>query len=120
MPMKLISIALLCLASQAQTSGPTLEVASIKPATPLGPRGLQANRKGGPGTADPGLYRCDNCPVFWVLSEAYDLMPFEYVGPEWLHSARFDFAGKVPAGATKDTFRVMLQNLLAERFNLAV
>ena len=66
------------------------------------------------------MYICENCPIYWVLSEAYDLQLFEYVGPEWVHSARFDFTAKVPAGATKDTLRLMLQNLLAERFKLAV
>src|SRR5689334_18243506 len=39
---KLTSIALLCMAVQAQTVKPTFEVASVKPATPLGPRGMQA------------------------------------------------------------------------------
>lgn len=32
--------------------------------------------------------------------------------------ARFDIAAKVPAGATQDDLRVMLQNLLVERFQL--
>jgi uncharacterized protein (TIGR03435 family) len=82
--------------------------------------GMRADRKGGPGTADPGMYRCANCPLFWVVSEAYDLQPFEYVGPDWLHDVRFDFAATVPTGTTKDTFRTMLQNLLADRFKFAV
>jgi uncharacterized protein (TIGR03435 family) len=79
---------------------------------------MRANRKGGPGTGDPGTYTCENCPVMWVLSEAYDLQPFEYVGPDWLQNVRFDFTAKVPAGTSKDSFREMLQNLLVERFQL--
>jgi hypothetical protein len=65
------------------------------------------------------MYTCGNCPLFWVLSEAYDLQPFEYAGPDWPQNARFDFAAKLPAVATKETFRKMLQNLLEERFKLA-
>ncbi len=107
------------LAARAQTPQPALEVASIKPATPLGPMGMRSERTGGPGTNDPGTYTCRNCPVYWVLSEAYDLMTFEYAGPDWVHDARFDFIAKVPAGTTKETSRIMLQNLLAERFKLA-
>jgi uncharacterized protein (TIGR03435 family) len=33
---------------------------------------------------------------------------------------RFDFAVRVPAGATRDQFHTMLQNLLKERFHLAL
>ncbi len=120
MAAKLIAIALLCFAAQGQTPIPTFEVASIKPATPQGPLGMRANRKGGPGTSDPGMYLCTNCPVQWVVSEAYDLQPFEYAGPGWLENVRFDFAAKVPVGTTKDAFRTMLQSLLVERFKLVV
>src|ERR1700730_7950847 len=93
---KLIGIGLLCFAAQGQTLTPAFEVASIKSATALGPLGMRADRKGGPGTTDPGLYSCTNCPVRWVLDEAYDLQPFEFVGPGWLESLRFDFAAKLP------------------------
>jgi uncharacterized protein (TIGR03435 family) len=81
---------------------------------------MRADRKGGPGTSDPGMYACRNCPISWVLSEAYDLLPFEFEAPDWLQTARFDFLANVPPGATKPAFRIMLQNLLADRFKLAV
>src|ERR1700722_14429930 len=118
---KLIPFALLCLTAHGQIAKPTFEVASVKPATPLGPMGMRTDRKGGPGTPDPGTYTCQNCPVFWVMSEAYDnLQPWQYAGPDWVNDLRFDFAAKVPAGTTKAAFQLMLQNLLAERFKLAV
>jgi uncharacterized protein (TIGR03435 family) len=117
---ELIPIAVMCFAAQGQTPKPTFEVASIKPATALGPLGMRADRKGGPGTNDPGIYTCGNCPVSWVVSEAYDLQPFEYAGPDWLQNVRFDFAAKIPAGTAKDAFHSMLQNLLADRFKLVV
>src|SRR5580704_15741563 len=107
---KLLPLALVCLAAQAQTSQPTFEVASVKPATPLGPLGMRADRTGGPGTGDPGTYTCQNCPVEWVVSEAYDIRSYKYAGPDWLGNVRFDFAAKVPAGTTKEAFRAMLQN----------
>ena len=119
-PIALTYLAAMCLAAQGQMSKPTFEVASIKPATPQGPMGMRANRKGGPGTGDPGTYTCENCPVYWVLSEAYDLQPYEYAGPDWLENIRFDFVAKVPPGTTKEAFRAMLQSLLAERFKLEV
>ena len=70
-----------CQASAAETKPPdasapltAFEVASIKPATPLGPLGKRVLRKGGPGTTDPGTYSCQNCPVSWVVSEAFQAM----------------------------------------------
>ncbi len=115
---KYLGLALFC--AQAQTPQPAFEAASVKPATPLGPLGMRADRKGGPGTADPGMYSCRNCPLSWVLDEAFDLQPFQYAGPEWVNETRFDFMAKIPPAATKETFRAMLQNLLVERFHLAV
>src|SRR5689334_11584056 len=115
-----ILLSVLCLAARGQTPGPVFEAASIKPPTPAGPMGMAADRKGGPGTNSPGMYTCQNCPISWVLSEAYALDPWEMVAPDWLGNTRFDFAAKVPGGATKETFQAMLQNLLTERFKLAV
>jgi uncharacterized protein (TIGR03435 family) len=111
-------LVLLCLT--AQESKPSFEVASIKPPTPLGPMGMRANHKGGPGTGDPGTYTCENCPVSWVVSEGYSLQPYEYGGPEWLQNTRFDFVAKIPPGTTKESFHLMLQNLLADRFQMVV
>jgi uncharacterized protein (TIGR03435 family) len=66
------------------------------------------------------MYSCRNCPVSWVLSEAYDVQPFEFTGPGWLAVDRFDFTAKVPAGTSKDDFRLMLQGLLVDRFQMTV
>src|SRR5689334_7455283 len=110
------SIAMLWLTLAGQAAEPAFEAASIRPATPLGPMGQRTDRKGGPGTSDPGMYRCTNCPIAWVLDEAYDLQTFEYVGPPWVQDVRFDFAAKIPPGTSKPEFRGMLRNLLAERF----
>jgi uncharacterized protein (TIGR03435 family) len=66
------------------------------------------------------MYRCTNCPLTWVIHEAYDLQPFEYAGPDWAADARFDFTAKIPAGTGKDDFHAMLQGLLAERFKMTV
>ncbi|HWD00081.1 MAG TPA: TIGR03435 family protein [Candidatus Sulfopaludibacter sp.] len=117
---RVIGFALLCVAAQGQTAKPSFEVASVKPAAVVGPRRMSANRRGGPGTPDPGTYTCENCPIFWVLSEAYDLQSYDFDGPDWVHEVRFDFAAKIPPGTTKAAFREMLQGLLAERFHLAV
>lgn len=40
--------------------------------------------------------------------------------PEWVKSARFDIEATAPLNATKDQYRVMMQKLLADRFQLKV
>jgi uncharacterized protein (TIGR03435 family) len=111
-----LAIAMACLGAHGQT----FEVASVKPATPLGPLGNRALRKGGPGTTDPGMYSCQNCPVSWIVSEAFHLQPYEFSPPDWMENTRFDVAANIPQGTTREVFQAMLQNLLAERFQLKV
>jgi uncharacterized protein (TIGR03435 family) len=41
-------------------------------------------------------------------------------GPSWVAWDRYDIMAKVPPGTTLETARLMLQNLLAERFKLVV
>jgi bla regulator protein blaR1 len=51
---------------------------------------------------------------------AYDVQTFQISAPDWLSTARYDIAANVPPGATKEQVDVMWQNLLKERFALAV
>ncbi len=41
-------------------------------------------------------------------------------GPAWIADEKYDIVAKVPPGATKEQLKPMLQNLLEERFKLAV
>jgi uncharacterized protein (TIGR03435 family) len=76
--------------------------------------------RGGPGSSDPGRITYTNISLMSVLTRAYDVKAYQISGPDWLDMERYDIAAKVPAGATKEQFNLMLQNLLAERFNLAL
>jgi uncharacterized protein (TIGR03435 family) len=53
------------------------------------------------------------------LQSAYAVKDIQIVGPEWLASARFDIAAKVPAGAARQ-IPEMLQSLLANRFQMRI
>lgn len=56
-----------------------------------------------------------------LIRVAYQMDPEMIVGgPNWLEFDRFDIAAKAPPGSSPETVRVMLQSLLADRFNLAV
>ena len=98
----------------------TFEVASIKPAAPMQPGRMMIGTRGGPGTADPGHLNYSNVSLKNILVNAYGINGYQISGPAWLDSERFDVVAKVPEGATKDQVKIMLQNLLKERFHLAI
>jgi uncharacterized protein (TIGR03435 family) len=61
-----------------------------------------------------------NMDLLGLVTMAYEVHAYQVVGPDWLNSTRFDIAAKLSPGTTLAQFRVMLQNLLADRFKLAV
>jgi uncharacterized protein (TIGR03435 family) len=103
---------------QAQEASPQFEVASIKPSPPYDGRGMTVGSHGGPGTDDPGMYRCENCEVSSFITTAYDLQSYQFLGQPWMNETRFMLSAKIPEGTTKAQFRLMMQSLLAERFKL--
>lgn len=112
---------LLCVAALAQKPGsPTFEVASIKPAAPQEMGKMMTGMRGGPGTSDPTQVSFTNASLTMLLSQAYNVQNYQITGPAWLESTRFDIVAKIPPGTTREDFRFMLQNLLAERFKMAV
>jgi len=114
-------LAVLACLGAAYGQGPQFEVASVKPSPPPLPgRFVQTVVRGGPGSSDPGRATFENVDLFSLIAMAYDIQRYQLSGPEWLSAARFDIAAKIPQGATRDQYRLMLQNLLAERFKLAV
>lgn len=76
--------------------------------------------QGGPGTQDPGRIRYSFTTLRDLLTIAYDVKRFQIQGPQWLDTEHYDVQATMPPETTKEQFRVMLQNLLAERFKMAV
>jgi uncharacterized protein (TIGR03435 family) len=105
-------------ALQAQPS-PTFEVASIKPAAPQEMGRMMVGMRGGPGTPDPTQATFTNVSLTMLVQIANDVRDFQVTAAAWMDTTRFDIVAKVPAGATREDFRAMLRNLLAERFKLA-
>jgi uncharacterized protein (TIGR03435 family) len=97
--------------------GQTFEVASVKPAS-ADERGIQCS--GGPGTTSPGIWRCSNVPLGFVITRAYGFEAYQFPPHDPCCQTRFDFEAKLLPGATKSQFQNMLQKLLAERFKLAL
>lgn len=97
------------------------EVASVKrsaprlPGTPQGSVGCF----GGPGSRDPVRYQCRNASLSILAITAYDLKGYQVRPAVSTDTTRFDITATVPDGATNQQVKVMLQNLLADRFRLA-
>jgi uncharacterized protein (TIGR03435 family) len=105
---------------QDAAESPKFEVASVKPAEPQPEGMMRVRMSGGPGTPDPGQLTYTNVSLKNVLINAYDVNDYQISGPNRLDGERFDIVAKIPQGTTKEQFRLMLQNLLAERFKLAL
>ena len=110
-------------------SAPKLEfeVASVRPSGSLPPGMTLGGRiSGGPGTNDPERMTYDHVPFQQLVMAAYGVQRYQIRGPSWVTpddlrgAARFDISVKVPPGATKEQAATMLQNLLAERFQLTL
>lgn len=111
-----------CFAAQSQTASvtPAFEAASVKPAPPPNGSGMSVSSDGGPGTSRPERYTAENMDFAGLVMYAYDIKRFQISGPDWMRSERYNISAIVPANATNEQFRTMLQNLLAERFALKV
>jgi len=117
--LRLVPMAFACIASQGQQQELRFEVASIKPGTPLNRVGRP---RGGPGTTDPGMFTCTSCDLALLISMAYGpLSSGQFQASNYLNSLRSTFyiVAKVPPGATRQEFQMMMRNLLVERFKVA-
>src|SRR5579872_6755710 len=106
--------------SLAAFGQPAFEAASVKPAVIPAGAAARSRMTGGPDTNEPGQITYSNVTLASVLLRAYDVKAYQVAGPDWLSSQRYDIAAKIPPGATRKQFQLMLQRLLAERFHLAL
>ena len=98
----------------------TFEVASVKP-HPNEPGGSAGSSEiGGPGTKDPERIVIVNRSLRTLVITTYGIRGFQIEHPAWVGEARFDVVAKVPPGASKQDAKIMMRNLLAERFHLVI
>jgi len=103
---------------------PSFDAASVKPADLPRPdgRGMVMIRPpaGGPGSKDPGRITYPFASLKYLLFTAYDVKDFQISGPAFLDTEHFEVSATMPPATTKEQFHLMLQNLLMERFKLAI
>ena len=99
----------------AQSPGqPVFEVAAIKPGNPQS-RQLRTLISAG------GRLTAENVTLRTLIEDAYELKPFQLTGgPRWMDSDTFAVLAKGAESATNAQVRLMLQSLLAERFQLSM
>jgi len=114
----LVSSCVILLSQSARS--PTFEVASVKRVdSKPGDPGFKVSVQGGPGTSDPERVIYTNQNLLSMVYYAYN----QYVDattPAWIGAEHYNIEAKIPSGATLAEFRLMLQNLLAERFHMVV
>jgi uncharacterized protein (TIGR03435 family) len=101
---------------QTPAPRPEFEVASVKPAEPLG----AAEQVNVGLHIDGAQVRFTYLSLKDLIHIAYRLRAYQVDGPDWISSERFDIAAKLPAGAQRDKVPEMLQSLLANRFQLVL
>src|ERR1700688_4583142 len=107
-----ICVALTAGGALAQT-GPTFEVATIKPAAPLDrmkiAAGIQAGQMPKIGAhIDRARAEYTYMAIKDLIGLAYNVKPYQITGPDWIASQRFDIVAKLPEGASKDDAPQML------------
>ena len=110
---RFLPLALAAVAAFGQTT-PRFEVASIRPSAPLDERANVGVH------IDGAMIRCSYLTLKDYVRMAYNLKLYQIQGPEWLGSEHFDISAKLPEGARRDQLGEMLQDLLADRFQLKV
>jgi uncharacterized protein (TIGR03435 family) len=118
---------------QAPANRPEFDVVDIKLNVSGSPDGVGEILPG-------GQFHAINIPVKEIIKFAYNVRNEAIVGaPSWVESDRYDIVGKAPAAGSEETFwrsdsalqfmrlyytdqtfRLMVQSLLADRFKLAV
>jgi uncharacterized protein (TIGR03435 family) len=99
----------------AQQAGPSFEAASVKlnHSASTGMGGMIGIGRG-------GTISMRNVTARTLIEIAYEWPDYALTGPGWISSAGYDVEAKPAQPVDQETGRLMLQNLLAERFNLLV
>jgi uncharacterized protein (TIGR03435 family) len=97
----------------AQAPKPSFAIASVRPVTELR---VFPTPVGFPG----GRFYRSGDTVAGLITFAYDVMPFQVIGPRWIREDPFEVDARAAGEASGQQIRLMLQSLLEERFGLVV
>ncbi|HUB82372.1 MAG TPA: TIGR03435 family protein [Bryobacteraceae bacterium] len=97
----------------------TFEVASVKPA-PEDDGADGHYTTGMPPAIEAHARRIDwpHVSLIGILCQAYGVKPLDIRAPDWMNQRRYMVAAKIPADGPEGHIPEMLQNLLADRFQM--
>jgi uncharacterized protein (TIGR03435 family) len=108
-------VLLIAASAGAQQPSPSFDAASIKQ------NRSALNGNGGGGIRPGGRVSMRNATVRLLILVAYGLQDYQLSGgPGWIETTGYDIEARPASAADPKTSRLMLQNLLAERFSLKV
>ena len=104
--------------AQPPADGPKFEAAEVH----LRARSATGSQGPSGGVLRGGRYDVRNASMVDLIAMAYSINNPEMIigGPNWLERDRFDIAAKAPDRTSPDNVKLMLQQLLAERFKLVL
>jgi uncharacterized protein (TIGR03435 family) len=70
--------------------------------------------------ADPGRLTINDESIEVLIKLAYGLREYQFVGPEWLHTERYDITATTVSPQPRSVQLAMLRSLLKDRFKLAI
>jgi uncharacterized protein (TIGR03435 family) len=101
--------------SPATPPPPAFDIADVH----VSVKSPNANMSG--GFLRGGRYEIRKATMVDLVRMAYSVEPDKVLGgPSWLETDRFDVIAKAPQATPPDSVKLMLQNLLADRFKLVV
>ena len=108
-----------CIAASPQTAdAPRFEAADVHASVPSA--NIRSNFMQGPFVGG-GRFEVRKATMLDLIRLGWSVQPDKIVGgPNWSGLDRFDILAKGPSGASSADMRLMLQNLLADRFSLKV
>jgi uncharacterized protein (TIGR03435 family) len=70
-------------------------------------------------TSPGGRFRASATSLKYLMEWAYGIQPSQHsAGPSWLGNERYDIVAKAPGNASDEEMKLMVQGLLADRFQL--
>lgn len=115
----LLALSLAPCRGQDPAKTPVFEVASITPCKPGTPEPPGEHMGMVQFTLPGGRFRAGATTLKFLIEWAYDIQPSQHsAGPSWMDSERYDIIAKAEGNATDAQQKLMVQALLAERFQL--
>lgn len=99
--------------AQSSESKPTFEATDVHSSVKT------TNQFARTGPVRGGRYEVKNATMVDLIRIGFGFDSDKILGgPNWLEMDRFDVIGKVPAGSTIETHKLMLQSVLEDRFKV--